>query len=154
MRSVKVVRYKQRLDNLFEKSSDFAEDAEMLSHWARYLCVLVSGFLEVAVREAYLQYARDKSAPYIANYVDSRLGFFQNPKMSKIVELARMFSPEWAEALEDLAGEEGKTAVDSIVNNRNKLAHGEDVSITLVRVKDYYKRSLRVVEIVEEQCSP
>lgn len=153
MRSIEVVRYKHRLDHLFRKGAGFSDDAEMQSHWARYLCILVSGFLEVGIREAYGQYARNKSAQYVANYVEGRLEFFQNPKMSKILELTRAFSPEWADSLEDATKDEYKAAVDSIVANRNRLAHGDDVGLTYVRVKEYYERVQKVVEIIENQCS-
>lgn len=153
MRSIEVVRYKQRLDNLFDKGAGLFEDIEMQSHWARYLCILVSGFLEVAVREAYLQYSREKAAPYVVNYVDGRLEFFQNPKMSKILDLTRAFSPEWADYLKNNTSDEYKDAIDSIVANRNRLAHGEDVGLTYARMKNYYERALKVVDMIEDQVS-
>ena len=46
MKNIEVIRYQQRLDDLFKKIVAFAEDIELQSHWARYLCILVSGFLE------------------------------------------------------------------------------------------------------------
>jgi hypothetical protein len=37
---------RKRLDAPFEKTRELSSDPELLSHWAKYLCVLVCGFLE------------------------------------------------------------------------------------------------------------
>ncbi len=153
MRSIEVVRYQQRLDNLFSKAGTLSTDIEVQAHWARYLCVLVSGFIEMAVRETYSQYARNKAAPYVANFVDGRLRGFQNPNMERILQLTRLFSPQWEEHLRNSIEGEPKDAIDSIVANRNRIAHGEDVGITYVRIKSYYESAIKVVEVIEEQCS-
>ena len=152
MKTLEAVRHRQRLDNLFAQISAFSGDAELQSQWARYLCVLVSGFLEVSICAIYNQFARQKASPYVANYVESELRYFQNPKMSKIVELTRAFNPQWASELETVAEEEMKTAVDSIVANRNQIAHGEDVGITYTRIKNYYERAIKVVDLIEKIC--
>ncbi|NJO84423.1 MAG: hypothetical protein HC828_17695 [Blastochloris sp.] len=76
---------KDRLDNLFKKASAM-DDAEMQAHFARYLCVLVSGFLENAIREIYSTYARGQSSPYAANYVNAQLKHPGNPNMERVHE--------------------------------------------------------------------
>jgi len=153
MKNIEIVRYQQRLDNLFNRIAIFWEDIELQSHWARYLCILTSGFLEVSVRAIYAQYATTKAAPYIANFVDSQLKGFQNPKMEKILELTRMFNPEWEERLKTATEGELKDAVDSIVANRNKIAHGESVGITYARIHRYYENAVKVVELIDNQCN-
>ena len=47
-----------------------------------------------------------------------------------------------------------KAAVNSIVTNRNKIAHGEDVSLGLAGLKDYYKSAKKLVERLEQMCDP
>ena len=70
MKNIKVIRYQQRLDNLFSKIEQLPlDDFELRSDWARYLCILVSGFLETGIREIYTEYAKNKASPYIVNYV-------------------------------------------------------------------------------------
>lgn len=152
MRVVTVFRHQQRLESLYSKVSNLNEDLEIQAHWARYLCILTSGFLEAAIRETYCEYARGKSAPNIANFVDNRLKTFQNPKMDKILSLARTFSLEWEEELKAKCEGEPKDAVDSIVANRNRIAHGEDVGVTFTRIKTYYNSSLKVLDLIEDQC--
>jgi hypothetical protein len=153
MKNREISHYKQRLDNLFNKIAAFSVEPELQSHWARYLCILVSGFLETSVRAIYSEYAKNKAAPYIVNYVEGRLGDFQNAKMEKILQLTRLFSREWESNLRDATEGNLKDAVDSIVINRHKIAHGEDVGISYVRIKEYYQAAIKVVELIEKQCN-
>lgn len=153
MKNIEAVRYKQRLDELFKKTTAFSEDPELQSHWAKYLCILVSGFLETSVREIYSQYAKNKAAPFVANYVEGQLSGFQNPKMEKILQLTRSFSPQWESDLRKATEGELKDAVDSIVENRNKIAHGESVGITYVRIHRYYQSAIKVIELIENLCT-
>jgi hypothetical protein len=152
MKNIEVVRYQSRLDWLFKQVGLMSDNAELQSHWARYLCIQLSGFLEVAVRSLYRGYVKNKAAPYVVNYVERNLERLQNPTMEKILSIAISFSPEWEAELRAATDGELKDAVDSVVANRNSISHGQDVGITYVRVSDYYKRVLRVLELVEGHC--
>lgn len=155
MSDKEILRYKRQLDDLFTKVSTLDSDLEMQSHWARYLCIRVSGFLEVAVSIIYKKYAKDKAHPFVVNYVEKQLSSFQNPKMEKILNITRSFNPKWAEELELELGNnsEIKDSIDSIVDVRNKIAHGENVGITYIRIKRYYEIAFELVEFLEKQCN-
>lgn len=152
MKNIEAVRYKQRLDHLFKQVSAFSGDIELQSHWARYLCILVSGFLETSVQAIYSQYAKERAAENVANYVTSRLRRFTNPNMEDILTLAAMFNQEWRDCLEVATEGELKEAVDSIVANRNQIAHGANVGITYVVIKRYYQSVVKVVDLIESNC--
>lgn len=152
MKNREVVSYKKKLDYLFAKISSLPEDPEIYSHWASYLSILVSGFLEVSVRSIYSQYAKDKATSPVANYVEKQLSNFQNPKMEKILQVAKSFNSVWASTLETIVEGEIKDAVDSIVATRNKIAHGESVGITYIKIKAYYQCAVKLVELLEKQC--
>ena len=152
MKNREVVRYKQQLDDLFEKINILPEDSEIRSHWARYLCVRVSGFLEVSVRAIYGQYADNKTSPFVANYVKSQLSSFQNPNMEKILNISRAFNPAWAERLEEITEGEIRDAIISIVNARHSIAHGGATGITYSKISNYYKSAIKLVELLEKQC--
>jgi hypothetical protein len=157
MSDKKILSYKRQLDDLFTKVSSLDSDFEMQSHWSRYLCVRVSGFLEIAISTIYKNYAREKAAPFVVNYVEKQLSGFQNPKMERILNITKSFSPEWAKEieLELIEKAEIKTSIDSIVELRNKIAHGDNSnsSITYIRVKNYYNNALKLIELIEEQCN-
>jgi hypothetical protein len=154
MSDKEILRYQRELDDLFEKVSSLNSDPEMQSHWAKYLCVRVSGFLEVAVSTIYKKYAKNKASPFVVNYVERQLSSFQNPKMEKILNITRSFNPKWAEDIElELSkNTEIKDTIDSIVEVRNKIAHGENIGITYSKMKGYYKNALKLVNLLEEQC--
>lgn len=152
MRNHAVRQHKQRLDAVFEKISILTSDPEMGSHWARYLCVLVSGFLEASVRSVLHEYVKKRSSDEVVRYVEGRLRGFQNPNMQRILDLSGGFNPVWKEKLESATKGEMKLAVDSIVANKNKIAHGESVEITYSRVKSYYGNIVAQVDLLEEQC--
>ncbi|MGH7204873.1 MAG: HEPN domain-containing protein [Nitrospiraceae bacterium] len=153
MRCIEVVQGRHRLDNLFKQIAVFSQDLELQAHWARYLCVLVSGFMEFSVRAIYTDYVGQRATPDVVNYVERKLSEFQNPKMDKILDLVQSFNSEWGEELKRNTEGELKDAVDSIVANKNRIAHGEDVGITYSRINHYYKNALRVVDLIEDQCN-
>ncbi len=152
MSHVEITRQRQRLDDLFEKAKSLP-DAEFQSHWSRYLCVLVSGFLENSIRLTYAEYARNRADSSVSNFVESRLRQFQNPKMGTILELAGGFSQEWRQNLELSTVGRLAESVNSIVGNRHKIAHGESVGITLVTLGQYYRDALVVIDQVRQLCS-
>jgi hypothetical protein len=79
MNTVEITRQKQRIDELFKLSNDLP--GELQAHWSRYLCILIAGFLEVAVQAVYSEYARGKAHPNIVNYIERRMREFQNANM-------------------------------------------------------------------------
>lgn len=148
-----VWQYRQRMNHLFAEAASI-DNLELQAHFARYLCVLTSGFLEVSMRALFSQYARDSSAPYVANYVEQKLKDFQSPKMNNLCSLTRLFNPLWADQLEADTLGHLKDAVDSIVANRHLIAHGNDVGITYARIKDYYEKAVEVINLVRAWCDP
>jgi hypothetical protein len=153
MKCIEVVQYKNRLDSLFTEVSSFSTSIELQSHWARYLCVLVSGFIEVSVRAVYTQYAKSASSENVTHFVAGQLNDFRNPKMERILQLTRSFNAKWADDLELATEGELKDAVDSVVANRNQITHGQQVGLSYARLKEYYQRIIRVVELIEKQCN-
>jgi hypothetical protein len=152
MKNQDIVRYNHRLNSLFDKAKELVDDLELQAHWARYLCVLICGFLETAVRVIYGEYARARSDPNVSNYVVKNLKRFRSPSMGNIVEMTKLFSKEWADDLEQNTRGQLKAAVDSIVNLRHQIAHGKDTGISYVQVREYYQSVVQVVELLEEQC--
>lgn len=152
MRNIEALRYKQRLDNLFQQIAAFGGDIELQSNWAKYLCILVSGFIETSIRSIYGEYARQRSNTNVANYVISRLARFTNPNMEDILVLSGSFDSDWRNNLENATTDEQKDSVNSIVANRNRIAHGVDVGISYVTVKRYYDNVVQVIDLVEENC--
>ena len=144
--------YKDRLDYLFDQASEFSDNPELLAHWANYLCVLVSGFVEVAMREIYYQYAKGRTDPSILNFVKRQLASVNNPKMKKVKEVTAWFSPDWAKQLESQLSDEHVAALNSIMDNRHNIAHGRSSDISYIELKKWYSRIIQLVDEIESLC--
>ncbi|MDQ2841187.1 MAG: HEPN domain-containing protein [Acidobacteriota bacterium] len=152
MKPVEVHRFEQRLNALFQKASTLSDDLELQAHFARYLCVLVSGYLETAIAEVYSHYARDKGHPHLATYINRQMNRFQNPNMTKVLNLVRDFNPIWADQIQALTQGEIRDSVDSVVADRHKIAHGESVGVSLAYARQYYSGAVQLVELIIKQC--
>jgi hypothetical protein len=144
----------QAIKNLFQQADDACgEDIEMMSHWARYLCVLSAGFLENALGVLYIDVCRREASENVARFAIGTLKKISNPKTRRFLDVAGEFRKEWREQLQMFVDEDGRAeAIDSIMTNRHLIAHGQRSDISLARVKDYLLKSARVVEFIEEQC--
>lgn len=145
-------RQRDKLDALFKRVKDLDHDPELQAHFARYLCVLVSGYLENALEEIFGAYAEQQASRPVANYVKRQLGNIHNPKMDRILDLSGAFNDTWREELETTISPEVKAAVNSVVNNRNQIAHGKQTGISYVTMRDHYQRINDLIKILRTQC--
>lgn len=155
MQIAELSRQHQRLRSLIGEAAEFdAAKFELAAHWGRYLCVLVSGFLENAIGEIYSEYARRCANQNVATFVQSAVLKVQNPKSTKFVEVARGFNKAWADDLEAFLSQDGrKEAIDAIIANRHAIAHGGTTGITVGRVSEYLDKCVAVIEFLEGQCA-
>lgn len=149
-----VERQRQKLDATFKRAVSIGGDAELLSDFARYLCVLVAGFLEQAIIELVLEHVRTHSDSSIQRHVEQRLRRFTAAKTQRIIELLGSFDSDWRIDLERYLVDEHKDAVNSIVDLRHTISHGRSIVVTMARVQDYYIRVKHVVEHIADLCIP
>jgi hypothetical protein len=110
---------------------------------------LSSGFIEEALKTILREYARH-TAVTTSGYVIKQLDYFRNPKTDYIRELVRAFDETWGDAFSAKIEGEFADAVDSIVNNRNRIAHGLDVGISYGTVSDYYRAACEVIKLIDD----
>ena len=139
-----------RVDATFARVNSIA-DMELRSDFARYLCILVSGLVEQSVNDILAEYARGKSAPAIAEYVASTTER-RNLNASRLLELVGSFSNEWRSELESYMVGERKDALDSVVKNRNELAHGKYTGISYQQISDYYRNVKDILMGLDSIC--
>jgi hypothetical protein len=73
--------------------------------------------------------------------------------MEKILGVAGGFSPELRSQLQAATSGRLSESVNSIVGNRNNIAHGKDVSLTLHTLTQYYKDASEVVRLMQDLCA-
>lgn len=110
-----------------------APDDLVRAHTAQFICVLVSGTLERACARLLTDHASRTSSPRIARYAGSRLKQLQNLNAPKIEELLQSFDPLWAQEIEEFWTGQIRDAISSLVNNRNQIAHGQQVGVSLAQ---------------------
>ena len=155
MRNHEVHKQVQAIGDLIAETQHAAkDDLELQSHWARYLCVLVAGLLENALRELYSDFCRSTASQSVADFSAAALARYRNPKAGTFVKVSRAFKREWASSLEAFLNDDGrKEAIDSIMAQRNQIAHGKSSGITVARVADYFQKVVTVVDFIEKQCN-
>ena len=144
---------KQRLDATFERIETIDSSAlELKSDFAKYLCILVSGYIERAIAEIVQEHARLNGSPTLQKFVEARTNRTVSANPQKIIDLLGSFNKEWRHKIEEfLSGDQG-AAVGTIVSNRHQIAHGRESQITYSEVRNYYKKSQNLIVRVQELC--
>lgn len=125
-------------------------DTRTQSFMAKYLTVYIAGVYEQSVEEILNEYASLTGQLEIENFVANQLDkSFRNPDMANIIRVVKQFSTSWAEDLR-LLPQKNKDAIDSIVNNKNLIAHGQPSVITVGDVKTYHADSTVVIEKIDD----
>ena len=156
MRNRELIRQLQVLRTLMARAcAATPSELELLSHWARYFTVLAAGFVENAVPLVYEEYIRRRAHGAVADFALSHLERVQNPKSTRLIEIARQFSATWATDLENYLENDGrKDAINGIMSTRHLIAHGQSVNITVARITEYLAKAEAVIEFMENQVTP
>ena len=85
-------------------------------------------------------------------FVERKTRRFANARIERIRGLLGDFDTEWRRELDESLVDEQRDAVDSIVSQRNIIAHGGSVELTYGRIRKYYEQAQGVIERVEEVC--
>lgn len=135
----------QHVESALTRAHKLPDDDEIQADWARYLCVLTSGNLEVCFVEIFSAFARSKSAPPVHQYVKSHLANFYNPNPEKIIDLHNRFNEPWGIEIKNFLAGQRRDAIRSIVSNRNRISHGKTSDVTIARIHDWFEQSKEVI---------
>ena len=89
----------------------------------------------------------------IVEFVSNQLRFVRGMRSSEILDLVKRFSEEWNKNLDKAFDHRVRSSLGNLTTNRNQIAHGEDVSLTLNELEDYYRDAKEAVRLVEEECN-
>lgn len=152
--NVRVLAHRQRIDALFRRVSSFSDPVDQ-SEWSKYLCVLVSGFIEESFRVLLEEYSKHHASQSIQSFVSSELKDTTNCKTNKITSILARFNPIWeADFLAEIQVnsrivDEIKNSIDGVVSNRHLIAHGKSVGIGYSTIFRYYQNVKKAVEVLE-----
>lgn len=140
--------YRARLENLAKKEP--AEPDEQ-ADWAKYLSVLVSGYLEQALKEILLEFADRHDASRLQNYIEATWPESRNMKVSNIKEILGHFDQVWVGKFDSWinCGDQYKSEINSLIASRNDIAHGKEANTTNVTLRSTRNRLRIALELVD-----
>jgi hypothetical protein len=98
--------------------------------------------------------ARRQSGPRIQRHIGLRLERFQNARKGRILELFETFDPTWKTSLDDFIDDARASAIGTVVTQRHRIAHGEDSTISYVRISEYREKIEEVVSHIADLTDP
>ena len=156
------VMYRTRIKKLIESpptsEEGTNEELEIRAHWAKYNCVLISGFIEQAVKEIFLEHASAEGSTRLRNYIEGTWPNSRNMRCDTIREILRYCDVDWATDFEAwLSNSEKKKEINEIIRWRNDIAHGKEANttnVTLQSVDQKFHIACDLVDFVEDLLRP
>lgn len=135
------------IDLLFKYFSATKLEEELQSHVAKYLTVLISGMYEDIIRNIVKEYIqKEVNALQIKNFMNNTIdNSFRNPAHQNLKGFFNRFDKDWMKKLDEKLEKKDIDALDSIVAQKNLIAHGENSCITLGDIKKYYEYSKNII---------
>ncbi len=153
MKTFEINRQIQSLNQTIKEIDNLNKpDFELYSHWAKYICILISGLLENSIKILYSDFSKRNAQEPVSKYIEIQLNKIKNPNSEVFLNVAGSFKEIWRTELENFITTSGqKEAIDAIIANRHNIVHGKNSGITLARVKEYYTKTIAVLEFIEKQ---
>lgn len=144
--------YKNKIDNAMLVAKTLPEEAQSLM--ACYICIMVSGFIENLIKTQFTIYIEKKSNSSIQMYVQNSYAQITNLKVEKIVDYLNKFDTNWGNNFITEVTQEEKDSINSIIANRNNIAHGQPVGLSYCTILKYYNDILKVKGKLEKIINP
>ncbi len=153
-----IVEQQLKLHRLFEQAKDLQKqdsiEDETKSGFVSYLCVRTFGYVESSVKMILREYVRSRTSDIPTfNYVNAQLRNL-TPRREQILELVGQFNQNWNANLRESITVDHGDSLRGIVVNRNDIAHGDDVDLSLVDLERYFIHAQEVVQFVFDECRP
>lgn len=133
-----------RINSLITQINSLNDDGnndEIKSNLSRYLCILISGYIEKNFIHMLVKYFSVRNSPKIVRFITQTHKHTTNLKMKKIEDILSSFDTNWTTKLKDCQKyDEYAGAINSILDNRHKIAHGENTTVTVKSLRDWFEK--------------
>ena len=133
--------------DVFSAARNLADD-EMLLHWTKYACILISANLEMCLIDIFSSFTNvHSSSESVHYYVEWSLSRQGNPNRANIINLHKRFNTQWGKKIDEFIKEEEQrsAAITGIAINRNNIAHGRDCSINIHQLREWFAQIEEVI---------
>lgn len=127
----------KKLDDLFKEVS-LVKDDEIKSHLSKYLCIKVSGYFENVLKVLISDYVSKSCSKESANYIISNTKRITNLSDEKLTDFLKSFSDKWTDDYNYAITDQHRSSLNSLISNRNSIAHGQQDSISFKIIEQYY----------------
>lgn len=123
-------------------------------HFTRYAVIVCSGALERAFKCIIADYVTTGASNQLCGFIDKIVRQAStNPRLDEIKKLLGAFDSNWLSAYKlgiSQLSQRNKDALMSIVENRNKVAHGGFITASFYDIAEYYYLARRVIGKLED----
>jgi hypothetical protein len=136
---------------LIELSLVKPEGPEEQSHWAKYLCILISGYLEQSVKEVLFEFGTSQKSPKLSNYIETSWPKSRNMNIDVIREILGKFDANWQSGFSTWLGSDDslKRNMEALMRSRNDIAHGKEANTTNVTLTSSKERMLVAFQLID-----
>lgn len=127
----------KKIDDLFKEVS-LVKDDEIKSHLSKYLCIKVSGYFENVLKVLISDYVSKSCSKESANYIISNTKRITNLSDEKLTDFLKSFSEKWTDDYNYAITDQHRSSLNSLISNRNSIAHGQQDSISFKIIEQYY----------------
>jgi len=146
---LQIKNQERKLDELL-KNIDTVTDDELKAHLSKYFCVRISGYLENVLKILVANYSEGSSPRPVSNYLQNDLKNVTNLSEEKMQRLLNKFSEDWCINFTDKVTEQQLQSLNSIISNRNSIAHGQQDNISYKVIGQYYADLKEIVKILRD----
>ncbi len=151
MKSIEAEDLLNKIEQTIQNISSFTNTSpQEASYFAKFLVVFICGIyeetIEVIINERISRLNSHEVSKFIRNSVRWS---FRNPKIDNIKKLLERFDDSWEKSMDRISSK-AKTALNSIVDNKNALAHGDPCNVTLSDVIEFYQNSRPIIEEIDK----
>ena len=126
-------------------------DQKLASMLSSYLVVSISGAYEDCIEYLFIQRSGKSSDKEIQNLVKSLIDLhFRNPNYGNIKKMVKALDSKYGTILRDKIAAKNIDGINSIVTNKNNVAHGEVSNATIRDIKNYHENALKIFKVLEE----
>lgn len=137
-----------KLDDLY-KIVEILDEGELKAHMTRYLCIRSSGYLENVIKDLVITYVSASSSKFTSNFVEIEIRNFTNVTYDKLIKLLQRFSPDWSFDFDHQISDQQRSSLNSIISNRNSIAHGHQDNLSYKSMKEYYIDLKNIIKLLK-----
>ena len=123
----------------------------MVRHLVSYSVIKSCGTIEIVFKDMlYTHLIQNANSEAISYFSKNIKGSSTNPKTGKISSILEQVNVQWKTSFEKkIVGSKDKTSLNSLVDLRNQLAHGNAISCSINDVINQFNSGYKILKILD-----